>query len=33
VKASGLREIIIADGKVHDPSAEGLDLPRMEAQR
>lgn len=33
VKASGLREIVIADGKVHDPSAEGLDLPRMEAQR
>jgi cell division transport system ATP-binding protein len=33
VKASGLREIVIADGKVHDPSAEGLDLPRIEAAR
>jgi cell division transport system ATP-binding protein len=33
VKASGLREIIIADGKVHDPAGENLVVPSMEAQR
>jgi cell division transport system ATP-binding protein len=33
VKASGLREIVIADGKVHDPAAENLVVPSMEAQR
>jgi cell division transport system ATP-binding protein len=33
VRASGLREILIADGKVQDPSAEKLDLPSMEAVR
>jgi cell division transport system ATP-binding protein len=33
VKASGLREIIIADGKVQDPAGENLVVPSMEAQR
>jgi cell division transport system ATP-binding protein len=33
VKASGLREIVIADGKVHDSAAENLVLPAMEAER
>jgi cell division transport system ATP-binding protein len=33
VKASGLREIIVADGKVQDPSGERLVLPAMEAER
>jgi len=33
VKASGLREIIIADGKVQDPAAEKLEVPSMEAER
>jgi cell division transport system ATP-binding protein len=33
VKASGLREIIVADGKVLDPSAEKLEVPSMEAER
>ncbi|HMA10974.1 MAG TPA: cell division ATP-binding protein FtsE [Steroidobacteraceae bacterium] len=33
VKASGLREITIADGKVQDPAAEKLELPSMEAER
>lgn len=33
VKASGLREIIIADGKVRDPAAEKLEVPSMEAER
>jgi cell division transport system ATP-binding protein len=33
VKASGLREIIIADGKVQDPAGENIVVPSMEAQR
>jgi cell division transport system ATP-binding protein len=33
VKASGLREIIIADGKVQDPAGEQLVVPSMEAER
>jgi len=33
VKASGLREIVIADGKVQDPAAEKLEVPSMEAER
>jgi len=33
VKASGLREIIIADGKVQDPAGENLVVPSMEAER
>jgi cell division transport system ATP-binding protein len=33
VKASGLREIIVADGKVQDPAGEKLVLPAMEAER
>ena len=33
VKASGLREIIVADGKVQDPAAEKLFVPSMEAER
>jgi cell division transport system ATP-binding protein len=33
VKASGLREIIVADGRVLDPSAEKLEVPSMEAER
>jgi ABC-type ATPase involved in cell division len=33
VKASGLREIIVADGKVLDPAAEKLVVPSMEAER
>jgi cell division transport system ATP-binding protein len=33
VKASGLREIIIADGRVQDAAAEKLDVPSMEAER
>lgn len=33
VKASGLREIIVADGKVQDPAGERLEVPSMEAER
>jgi ABC-type ATPase involved in cell division len=33
VKAWGLREIVVADGRVLDPAAERLELPVMEAQR
>jgi len=33
VKASGLREIIIAEGKVQDPAGEHLVVPSMEAER
>ena len=33
VKASGLREIIVADGKVQDPATEKLVVPSMEAER
>jgi cell division transport system ATP-binding protein len=33
VKASGLREIIVADGKVQDPAGEKLVVPSMEAER
>jgi cell division transport system ATP-binding protein len=33
VKAWGLREIIVAEGRVHDASAERLELPVIEAHR
>jgi cell division transport system ATP-binding protein len=33
VKAWGLREIVVADGRVRDPATPSLDLPIMEAQR
>jgi cell division transport system ATP-binding protein len=33
VKASGMREIIIADGRVQDAAAEKLEVPSMEAER
>jgi len=33
VRASGLREILIADGRVQDPAAEKLELPSFEAER
>jgi cell division transport system ATP-binding protein len=33
VKAWGLREIVVADGRVRDPASPPLDVPSMEAQR
>jgi len=33
VKAWGLREIVVSDGRVQDSAAPPLDLPTMEAQR
>ena len=33
VKAWGLREIVVSDGRVLDSAAPPLDLPTMEAQR
>jgi cell division transport system ATP-binding protein len=33
VRSSGLREILVADGRVRDPSGDDFDLPSMEAHR
>ncbi len=33
VKAWGMREIVVADGRVRDPASPPLELPTMEAQR
>jgi len=33
VKAWGLREIVVAEGRVRDPASPPLDVPTMEAQR
>jgi cell division transport system ATP-binding protein len=33
VKAWGLREIVVAEGRVSDPASPPLDVPAMEAQR
>ena len=33
VRAWGLREIVVEDGRVKDPAAPSLEVPTMEAQR
>jgi cell division transport system ATP-binding protein len=33
VRAWGLREIVVEDGRVRDPAAPAMEVPVMEAQR